>query len=152
MAATIRAKVTGIKELNTKLKKLTPATNRQIMVQSLLDCAALVQENAATKQIIQGSRFFATGPRGGKTLKDAPVDPFRLTSRHGGSGIVGSISVNTRALPTAIEVGSDKVYAPIHELGLGRYPKRAFLAPAVDATEHRFPEMFLKNWKRLSGE
>ena len=65
--------------------------------------------------------------------------------------MVGSIAVNRTPLPAAIEVGTHLQYGAIHEQGLGNYPKRAFLEPAVEDTEDKFPESFKKNWRRVAG-
>lgn len=148
MTLAVSVKVTGGAELERALKKLSPSQNKKILTESLLQCAYLVAENAAKEQIIQGSRFFATGPRGGRTLKDAPVHPTKLTSRRGGAGLVGSITPEWHKKPFSIDVGTHLKYGPVHELGLGRYPKRAFLEPAVKAVENRFPDVFMAAWKR----
>jgi len=148
--ATIKAEVTGIKTLLRKLKKLSPKQSQEILVKSLQDCAKLVQDNAANKQIIQQGRVAVTGPRGGTSIKQAPVHPTRLTSRRGGAGLVGSISINQSHLPASIDVGTKLKYGRVHELGLGRYPKRPFLKPGVEAVEDRFPAIFMKHWRRIA--
>lgn len=133
---TISVKVTGVPEVQRMLERLSPRQTRDIVVQSLLDCASLVQANAKEQQMIPGG--------------DAPPDPKMLTSRRGGAGLQGSIAVNRQPLPAAIEVGTHLVYGRIHELGEGNYPKRAFLEPAVLAVEDRFPDVFMKNWRKIA--
>lgn len=149
MAVKVVADISGMKPLLAKLKKLSPKENRQILVRSLTDCAELVVENAKREQIIRGGRVAGTGPRGGKVMSDKPPHPSRLTSRTG--RLRDSISINLQPLPGAIEVGASVVYARVHELGIPPYPKRAFLEPAVKATERRFPEIFMANWRRIAG-
>ena len=151
MPLAVSMHVQGIDELHEKLARISPRKNGGAWVRRALEiCADSVQAIAAKEMIIQGSRFRGSaGPRGGKgKLMDASVHPTMLTSRHGGAGIVGSIRVNKSPLPRAIEIGSDKAYAPLHELGLGRYPKRAFLAPALEKASKEFSRIFAKELGR----
>lgn len=118
-----------------------------------LDRAALrTQDLAAHEFIIQGSRFFGPkGPRGGRgKLVDARVDPHRLTSRRGGSGLVGSIAVDRGGTPHFVEVGSHLIYAPVHELGSrdGNTPARPFLQPALDKASAAFARFFVEEWEK----
>ena len=134
MASTIRVRITGIEQVRAMLKKLTPAESKQIVVDSLLECAHMIQRNAAEKQIIAGG-------------KSAP-DPTRLTSRTG--TLRSSIAINRSPLPAAIEIGTHLVYGLVHEFG-GRYVHaRPFLAPAVEATEEGFPEVFMRHWRKVA--
>jgi HK97 gp10 family phage protein len=111
MAVSVGVSVTGTKELKAALERMKPGTNKKILRNSLIETAKLLQRDAAKNQILKG--------RG--NMK--PHTKY-LTSRHGGAGIVGSIRVNRGPLPFAIEVGSDKKYAPIHEFG-GTFKVRA---------------------------
>jgi phage gpG-like protein len=113
MGFAVTVEVEGIEELQAALRKLSPEQNRNIMRESLLDCAAIIIENAKTKQIIRGGRGIALGPRGGRRLVDKAPDPKRLTSRSG--RLRDSISWNLGR--TYIDVGSDVKYARVHELG-----------------------------------
>jgi hypothetical protein len=112
----------------------------------LLTAGYAVLNNAVEHQIIRQGRIRILGPRGGRgKLVNSDVDPRRLTNRHGGHGLVGSLSQNRgtdrSGLPRYIDVGSDKKYAPVHEYGLGHYPPRPFLKPALAAVEPRFQSM-----------
>jgi len=111
----------------------------------LLMAGYAVLKDAAENQIIRGGRFRGpAGQRGGKgALRDTPPHPSRLTSRSGELRRSLGLSRGTgrAGLPRFIDVGSDLVYAPIHELGLGRYPVRAFLAPALLKVSSRFEAM-----------
>ena len=138
MATQLRVSVVGSKELLRKLEKMDPGRNKRILRNSLLESAFLLQGDAAKNQIIHGAR------------KSPPV-PGRLTNRHGGQGLVGSIAVDRGPLPFAIEVGSGKRYAPLHEHGLGNMPKRPFLKPALDKIAPRFGDIVVKHWKREAG-
>jgi len=135
MAVPIKIKIEGLEEWRKTLKNLTPEKTRKIVVDSLLECAHLVQANAASVQIL----------RGGK----GPPDPKQLTSRTG--TLRGSIAVNRQPLPAAIEIGTHLVYGRIHELGEGHFPKRPFLAPAAEAVADRFPEVFMKHWRKAGN-
>ena len=163
--------VEGREELKQLLDRIAGrGLGRGWIGRALETCANRVQAIAAREKIISGSRFRGpAGPRGGKgKLQDAGVHPTMLTSRHGGSGLVGSIRVNKRGLPRYAEVGSDKVYAPIHELGgsirvtkkMRGYlhykgihlrksttritmPPRPFLQPALEQASHEFSRIFV---------
>ena len=92
-----------------------------------------IQQNAAEVQIIRN-------PNG-------PVHPTRLTNRRGGRGLVGSIAVDRRGLPREISVGSHFSYAPTHELGLGGYPVRAYLRPALEQEQTKFEATLARIWE-----
>ena len=116
----------------------------------LVKAAYLVLADAAANQIIRGGRFRGKGGKLGNT----PPHPSRLTSRTG--ELRRSLSVNRGldrgGLPRYVDVGSDLVYAPVHELGLSRYPVRAFLAPAVAAVSPKFEGMLLHELDKAVGE
>jgi len=142
MPVAMHANVTGAREWLRALNRLSPKEHQEITARSLVECGLLVQRNAAMKQIMGGGQKAK-----GVHLKPHPT---RLTSRTG--TLRRSISTNRQPLPLAVEVGTDLIYGRVHELGLGRFPKRAFLAPAVEAEEDKFPRIFLKHWRRISGE
>jgi len=113
----------------------------------LHSAALLALDNVIHDQIIGGGRFkVGVGPRGGKILESAPPHRSRVTSRSGelrrsyGAQNSGR-GVDSTGIPKYVDVGSDLVYAPVHELGLRGYPVRAHLVPGVLAVEPRFPEM-----------
>lgn len=117
----------------------------------LLSAAILVLDNAASEQIIAGGRFkVGTGPRGGKILQSSPPHPSRLTSRSGELRRSLSLErgIDDSGLPKYIDVGSDLVYAPVHELALRGYPKRAFLAPALEEEALGFGELLFAELAR----
>jgi HK97 gp10 family phage protein len=142
MPVSVHATITGDKEWLRKLEKLSPQKHKEIMSKSLLECGMLVQANAAQKQIMGG----------GQKAKGVQIKPHpsRLTSRTG--TLRRSISTSWHRSPFEIDVGTHLVYGRVHELGLGNYPKRAFLEPAVKAEEQKFPSVFIKHWRRISGE
>jgi len=137
----MRVSVTGSKELRRALKKLDPGENFDILRKSLIKAADLIQEDAADVQILKGG--------GGKRSGMTPPDPKHLTARIG--NLRRSIGPDLRPLPFAIEVGTELFYGKIHELGLGRYPERPFLSPAIEKVAPKFEDIFLKNWKREAG-
>lgn len=144
MPVTLHADITGAQEYLKALSRLSPKQNTKIMVDSLTECALRVQENAAKKQILGGGQKAI-----GVQIKPHPT---KLTSRTG--TLRRSISTNRQPLPLAIEVGTDLIYGRIHEIdGAGKAKvRRPFLAPAVEDVEDRFPAVFLKHWRRISGE
>lgn len=119
---------------------------------ALVACGYAVLRDAASNQIIRGGRFRgAPGPRGGRgRLEDAAPHPTRVTSRSGELRRSLSVGrgVDRSGLPRKLSVGSDLVYSAVHELGLrvrGRkYPRRAFLAPALEATSRDFQTIFTR--------
>jgi phage gpG-like protein len=107
--------VDGIDPLIAAIERLTPAQNRAIMVRSLLECAALVEENAKRKQIISGGAVAETGPKGGRRIVQRKAASDRLTSRSG--ALRDSISTSRSGLPVHIEVGTPYKYGRAHEHG-----------------------------------
>lgn len=116
MPVALRVSITGSEDVQRALRRISPSQNTEILRRSLLKGALLVQRLAATKYIHPGGQ--------------GPPLPDRVTSRTG--TLRRSIRVNRSPLPFAVEVGSDVVYAPVHELGSRTHPKRPFLAPALD--------------------
>lgn len=137
---------------------------------------------AATEKIIRGGRVGT-----GKGIRSAPPDPHRLTSRSGrlraslaGRGYRQGIDAS--GLPHFIEVGSDVIYAAVHEFGgtvsqnVGdstrssafgrptkpyrvrgfhrtlRYPARPFLGPALRDASLQFERIFAFHYGRLADE
>ena len=135
MAVKLRASIVGTKELRRRLKAMNPGENRRILTVGLTKAALMIQVEAATKQIVHGR------------TKSPPL-PDRLTNRSGGRGLVGSIAVNRRPLPNAIEVGTSLVYGAVHEEGRGSYPVRAFLAPALKKIGPKLGAIMADAWKR----
>jgi len=129
-------KVTGGKEMAAGLRRLNPRENVRITTKGLGNVAVAIQRDVASNQIDRG--------RGAS----APPLPHRLTSRTGGAGIVGSIRINRRGLPRYIEVGTDKVYGPIHEFGSATHPVRSYLAPGLEAVAPRIPGIMVDAWRR----
>lgn len=94
----------------------------------------LISANARQTQLLKGQ---------------GPVQPSQLTNRS--FALRNSIKIDFAGLPEFAEVGSDTPavpYASIHEFGLGRFKKRAFMAPALDAISPQIPAIFIKHWKR----
>jgi hypothetical protein len=142
MPVSLSITVRGIDELQARLDKINPKRNSAPIRRAMINCAELTQKIAAKEMIIQGSRFRGPkGKRGGKgKLRSAGVHPTKLTSRTG--TLRRSIRVNQSPLPFAIEVGSDLVYARVHELS-DKYP-RPFLAPGLDKAAKSFERFFIR--------
>lgn len=138
----ISGSIIGTEELRARLARLDPERNTRILRNSLMEAAGRVRRNASAYQII---------PMGGGKKNPAPVHPTRLTSRRGGAGLVGSIRVDTGPLPKAVEIGTELLYGALHEFGLGRMPRRAFLQPALDEEAPGFPEIVIKWWRMEGG-
>jgi len=136
--AQLTVSIVGTKELQRRLRKMNPEVNQSIMRKSFLDIAADLIDDISNVQIVGG--------RG-----DAPPLPNRLTNRHGGRGLVGSIALNMHPFPRYAEVGTHLNYGATHEKGLRGYPVRAFLKPARDKIAPRIPAMVVANWKKYGG-
>jgi len=138
----VSVSVTGIPELRRQLAKLQAPQIHSATREFLLKAGFLVLREAAENQIIRGGRFRGpAGPRGGKgKLRNTPPHPSRLTSRSGElrRSLSQSRGLSRAGLPRYVDVGSDLVYARVHELGLRNYPKRAFLVPAVEKVAPQF--------------
>ena len=80
--------------------------------------------------------------------KDAPAIPGTLTNRHGGSGLVGSISPDYSGLPRLASLGSDLPYAGVHEDS-----PRAYLLPTYDTEERsgKLRDLMLQTLEELAG-
>lgn len=126
MAVSFRVKVTGIKKLNKKLRQIDPERNTKILTRALTKAGLLVQKIAAKDKIKSGGQA-------------APL-PDRLTSRTG--TLRRSIRVNRSPFPHAIEIGTDKDYGRVHELGIAPFPPRPFLSPALHDAESRVRRFF----------
>lgn len=142
----------ALKRLDSALSKLRAPGIHAPVRRFLLGAAYMVLANAADSQIIRGGEFRGPkGPRGGKgKLIASKPHPSRLTSRTG--ELRRSLSVDRgtdrSGLPRYIDVGSDLAYAPVHELGLRGYPRRAFLEPAVVAVSGQFEALALRELER----
>jgi phage gpG-like protein len=143
------------------------------VVPALTEAAELTQSIITTKKIRRGGRFRGpAGPRGGRgAIQSAPAHPTMLTSRSG--RLRGSIAVNRGPLPRAIEVGTDVVYAAIHEKGgsihisdrmrrvlhaKGIHPRasttritmpaRPYFEPGLDEASLSFEKIFVRRFER----
>ena len=134
MAAAITVKLEGGAKLQKALAKLNPAQNAQIFSLSARQAAVLIAANARNVQIRRG--------RGA-------VDPARLT--HRSFTLRNSIAPDFRGLPRFAEVGTEKFYGAIHEFGLGRFPSRPFMVPALEAIKPQIPAIVARNWKKVGG-
>lgn len=132
MAAFVTVRIEGGANLQAALKRLNPAQNLRIFKNAASEIAQAIATNAKEIQLLKGG---------------GPVRATRLTNRS--HRLYDSIGIDFSPLPKAIEVGSDRViYAPIHEFGLGRMPKRPFMAPALEAIRPAIPGLVVFHWKK----
>lgn len=123
--STVRIRVVGVKKVRKYLQRFPiqrGSLAEKVFRDALIDIGDEITTKAATKYIIR------SGPAG-------VIDSKRLTNRHGGAGLVGSISTDRGPLSElAIESGSDLVYARPHELGSPKQnlPARPFMLPALE--------------------
>lgn len=130
MAIAFRLNVTGADQTRRYFQRIGRTIPRRAIPDALVEIGLRVQRQAATKEIAGGGLQFV-GARPAPALKD------RLTSRTG--SLRRSIRVNRSGLPRHVDVGSDLVYARVHELGgrAGRggsvnLPPRPYLTPALE--------------------
>jgi len=134
MATAITVKVTGTKELRRRLAKMNPQQNEEIFIRSARQAATLIAADARRVQIRSG--------RGA-------VHPSRLT--HRSHWLRDHIAPDFRGFPRFAEVGTDVFYGAIHEFGLGHFPARPFMAPALEAIRPKIPSIVVRNWKKVGG-
>ena len=79
MVVSLRASISGDKEVAALLRRLSPRKNPRPVTRALVRAALKVQELSTTEFIIRGGRFRS----GSGGLSDARVDAQRLTSRTG---------------------------------------------------------------------
>jgi len=142
MVAIIRARIVGLEPLLKQLGRMDPKQNTRITQKSLREIALRIQKDAAENQIVHGR---------GRGKHASPPLADRLSSRNGGAGIVGSIRVNMGPGPRRAAVGSDKVYAGVHEFGIPPFPRRAYLAPALEEVSPMIEDIVVEQWKREAG-
>ncbi len=136
--------------------KLDPKLSKRALSSALTEIALKVAKNAAEEQIIRGGRTLEArrGGRRGSKMFDSPVDPKRITSRSGRlrASIAGQgfrRGIDDRKLPNEISVGSDVVYAPVHEFGNRFTRARPFLGPALEAIVPQMDDILAKHWERV---
>ena len=144
MPVSLRVNVKGTADVVRMLNRISPRKNGRWVTDALKKSALRVQALATTKHIIRGGRFRGTSG----ALGDADVDPHRITSRSG--RLRGSIAVDHAQTPRSVDIGSEVVYAAVHELGSPKRGIRArpFLQPALEEASSDFEGIFIKEWKR----
>ena len=111
-----RINVRDSKRIRAFLDDLDPATRGSVSDQALESIARLTEQRAKEVEIVRGR---------GRNTETSPPLPKQLSFRSG--RLSGSISTDTSQRPKQFVVGSTVAYAPVHELGLGNFPKRPFL-------------------------
>lgn len=132
----LRVEIRGDVEFRAALGRLSPRQNPEPFRRALLRAALAIQAKATTLYILSGG--------------SGPPDPTRLTSRTG--TLRRSIGVDRSGLGgLVVGVGSDLVYARVHELG-GRFVRaRPFLEPAATDVLPDLPALFADEWQRSVG-
>lgn len=170
MAVALQVSLEGQRELQRLMARLDPKRQGVRWQRAALLRAGLLVQKIATQKKIR---------RGGATRKgtSAPILGV-LTSRTG--TLRRSIAVDRGPLPGAVEVGSALKYAGVHETGgvfqiprhtraLGeagrsggvavavvkahkaKFPKRPFLAPALEDVTPKLPSIFTKEIEKELG-
>lgn len=138
MGAAISVRIEGGKNLQAALRRMDPEQNLRIFRLSAGEIALKIATNAKEAQLLKGG-----GPI---SLPSQTKGSKRLYNRS--HRLYDSIGVDFSPLPKAVEVGSDVIYAPRHEYGLGGMPARPFMRPALDAIKPKIPGIVVKHWKR----
>ena len=143
--------VQGLDQFRKALRRMSPAQQRDIIESSLLECAQRIQANAKDKQILGGGAKAVVRGRG------VQIKPHPTKLTHRTRTLSRAIAVDLKP-PSSVDVGvlsgtNSKAlrYAAVHEFGTMGFP-RPFIQPALEAVEGRFPEVFLRHWRRVSGE
>ena len=136
MPAALTVTIEGLPELQAFFDRITPGRGASFVHKALVACALTVQADAATNRI----------QRSAPTGAPANPPPGPLISRTG--TLRRSIRVDRSGIPRYVDVGSDLVYAAVHELGGRHTQPRPFLAPALQATAGRFQAIFEAEWAR----
>jgi hypothetical protein len=113
----VRLNLRDFGRISEFLSALEPGTRASVTDEALETVARLTEQRAKEIEIVRG-----------RGLRSPPL-PKRLSFRSG--RLSGSISTDVSQAPRLYVVGSTVAYAPVHELGLGPYPRRAFLEPAA---------------------
>lgn len=121
MASKIELEVIGGNPVRLLLDKVAVGRNPAIFRKGLTNIVLELQADVTT------SGSFIKHGRG-----NAPPLPDVLTSRHGGSGLVGAIAPDLTSLPKVSSLGSDLAYAGVHEDS-----RRAYLLPTYDKLDRR---------------
>ena len=116
-AVGLDVRLIGGEKFKRVVRNLSPKHNRRIFSETLEKIVNAVQSISAEEKIIRGRQGL-------------PPLASKLTFRHGGAA--RSIGVDLSGLPSFAEVGSILLYPLLHEFGLGKFPKRAWLDPAID--------------------
>lgn len=114
----VRLNLRDFGRISAFLDALDPSSRESVADEALESIARLTEQRAKEVEIVRGRGL------------DSPPLPTRLSFRSG--RLSASISSDLSQRPRNYIVGSTVRYAPVHELGLGPYPKRAFLEPAAD--------------------
>lgn len=117
------------------VRALDPGSPESIVSEALESIARLTEDRTKSVEIVRG-----------RGLTSPPL-PSRVSFRSG--RLTDSISTDLSQLPRLAVVGSTVKYAPVHELGLGPYPKRSFLGRAAEhVIEHQAQSVFRKAIQR----
>lgn len=149
---TFRVELTTSPGLKRALAALRQPALREVFRRALLRSAFKVQE-ISTRQKIRAGGVVGTG----KSRMNLPPLPDRLTSRTG--TLRRSIAVDRSALPFEVSIGSDLVYAAVHETGglvhrrsgTARYPARPFLGPALEDASAYFDDYLERELRAEAG-
>ena len=133
-----RVNLRDSKRIRAFLDDLDPSTRGSVCDQALESIARLTEQRAKEVEIVRGR---------GRNTETSPPLPRQLSFRSG--RLSGSISTDTSQRPKQFVVGSTVAYAPVHELGLGHFPKRPFLEPAAThVIETQAEQVFRKALER----
>ena len=132
MAGSLKITVTGLPGVHRLLGAITPSKNPQIFRGALTDMGESVQR-AARANIRDGS---------GRPSRRHLTNRTHTTRR--------SIFLGKQNLPRSIAVDSTSVAYYVHELGSSKYPKRAFLLPALQSESRFFEGILLRHIDRAA--
>ncbi len=126
----VTAKARGIGSTMKKIRGMTPAESPTIVSAAMRESMALLSQTAQD--------VYMSGPRG-KT---------RIAERSG--ALKRSMRVDESRLPYSIRLGSDLVYAPVHEFANGG--ARSYLRRAYRSLAGKIRIKFKESWEKAIGE
>lgn len=127
MALRVAVRTRGVKEFQAVLRRVNPSRNPEVGRRGLLKIAKRLEQVTV--------REFMSGPR-----------PRRLGQVTGETA--RSLQSDRSELPRAIETGIPRAlfWVDVHEEGLGRWPRRAFIEPALERVLPEMADLFIAGW------
>lgn len=165
--------LSGVKELQDRLRQMNPKRNVKIPQRFFIRAAQEIQKNAKDKQISAGGRGKGKAlkplphkltSREGTLRRDISVDrkwlpwaieigpdiEYAAIHEFGGRISIPAVTVKAHRRTTAFGKKVAPFTVPEHtrRAHSASYPRRAFMAPALEAIRPRLPDILVDIWKK----